>query len=228
VKLSSAGQVVAVLAIALVVGAAGAFAGLLHAVAGQRGRAAAFAANGRVLEAEILSVRRGDGSQRNVRYRFEVSGRTVEGSTRLRARPALIAGGRLAIMYLPDTPEVHYVRARGLRSLPFWLVPFIPLVLLSGALIAHRALRLQRRLLEYGRPVVAAVTATKKQRHQHGSYFTVTYEFTLMNGSSRRGSYSVQKHPPETGAPVVVIYDRDRPARNRRYPIALARVALDR
>jgi hypothetical protein len=225
VRLSRTGRFVAVLVVALVAGAVVAFAGLLSAAAGQRARAAAFASDGRRMEADIVSVRRADNSRRSVRYRYGAGGTEVEGSVRMRARPGLAAGGRLTIVYLPDTPEVHYVEARGLRQVPLWLVPFAPLVLLAGAGLLWRELRAQRRLVEYGRPVVATVTAAQAQRHQHGRHFKVTYEFRLLNGASRRGAYQLQKEPPASGSPLVVLYDRERPEHNRRYPVCLVRVA---
>jgi hypothetical protein len=83
------------------------------------------------------------------------------------------------------------------------------------------ALRRQCRLVEEGRPVLAVVTGSRKVKHQHGAYFTVTYEFRLMNGAQRQGSFQVQKNPPDAGSRVLVIYDRERPERNRRYPLAL-------
>jgi hypothetical protein len=218
---------VAALAIALTAGAIVAFAALLKGAMDSRARAAAFASAGRPIDAEILSVRRGDGSERRVRYRYDVSGRTFEGSIRLRARDGLQVGGRLPVVYLPDTPGAHYVQARGIRQVPIWLVPIMPLGLVSGAMIAAHALLVQRRLVEDGRPAVASVTATKRVRHQHGSFYKVTYEFRAMSGSSRHGSYEVRKGPPELGTPVVVLYDRERPERNKRYPVSLARVATE-
>lgn len=225
VRLSPTGWFVAVLVVALVAGAIAAFAGLLGTATEQRARAATFASGGQRADAEIVSVRRGDASRRTVRYRYSAGGAEVEGSVRLRPREGLQAGASLTIVYLPDAPAVHYVEARGLRQIPFWIVPLVPLALLAGAGLAWRELRAQRRLVEEGRPVVATVTATKKQRHQHGSHFKVTYEFRLLNGSVRRGSYQVQKNPPDPGTPVVVLYDRDRPEYSRRYPVCLARAA---
>lgn len=225
VRLSPTGWFVAVLVVALAAGAIAAFVGLLGAATEQRARAATFASEGRRVDAEIVSVRRGDGSRRTVRYRYTAGGAEVEGSVRLRPRAALEAGARLTIVYLPEAPAVHYVEARGLRLVPFWLVPLVPLALLAGAGLSWRELKAQRRLVEEGRPVIATVRATKKQRHQYGSHFKVTYEFRLLNGSVRRGSYQVQKNPPDPGTPLVVLYDRDRPEYSRRYPVCLARAA---
>ena len=226
VRLSATGRLVAVLAGALAIGAVVAFAGLVATTSSERALAAAFAADGRVIEAEITRVRRADNSGRRVEYRYEVAGGTFGGSARFRARDGYAVGDRLAIVYLPDRPAEHYVEARGYRSMPFWLVPSVPAVLLFVAAVAWRALRSQRHLLESGRPVVASVTGSKKQTHQHGSYFKVSYEFRLMSGSSRHGSYSVQKDPPGPGTPVVVLYDREHPERNRKYPTSLVRLAV--
>jgi hypothetical protein len=73
--------------------------------------------------------------------------------------------------------------------------------------------------------VLAVVTGSRKVQHQHGAYFTVTYEFRLMSGAPRQGSFQAQKNPPAAGTRVLVIYDRERPEHNRRYPLALATAA---
>ena len=46
-----------------------------------------------------------------------------------------------------------------------------------------------------------------------------------MNGATRKGRYNHgSKHPPAVGSMMPIVYDRDRPSRNRRYPLALVAV----
>jgi hypothetical protein len=227
VRLTGSGRALAVLAAALAIAAAGAFVGLLAIVSGQRARAAAFAADGVRVEATITNVRRngGDDSGRRATYRFVAAGEALTGTVRLRSRDRRAVGDRLTVVYLPSAPATHYVLERGLRGAPIVLVPLVPLALLGGAALCAIALQRQRRLVEEGRPVLAVVTGSRKVQHQHGAYFTVTYEFRLMSGAPRKGSFQVQKNPPDAGTRVLVIYDRERPEHNRRYPPALATAA---
>jgi len=228
VHLTGAGKVLAALVVAMAIGAVGVFVGLTTTVAAQQARAEAFAADGARTDATITGVRRGgEDSRRRVTYQYSAAGGDFTGIVRLRSRDRRAVGDRLTVVYLPTAPATHYVLERGLRGAPILLVPLLPLGLLAGAALIYRGLQTQRRLVENGRPVLAVVTGSSKVRHEHGSYFKVTYEFRLMSGASRHGSFAVYQQPPDVGSPVLVVYDRERPERNKRYPTSLVRAALD-
>jgi hypothetical protein len=93
------------------------------------------------------------------------------------------------------------------------------------ALCVIRLIRRQWSLLEYGRPAVAIVTGVNKKRSDNGTYWLVHFEWTLMSGAKRQGRYSHRKKPPPVpGAQVTIVYDRDQPQRNRKYPFALVKL----
>jgi hypothetical protein len=87
------------------------------------------------------------------------------------------------------------------------------------------AIRRQWMLLTDGRPAQAQVTVSKKVRHQHGSYYQVSYEFRTMSGAMRSGRYDSHKGPPASGTTIQVVYNPDRPEHSMPYPLALVRPA---
>ena len=83
-------------------------------------------------------------------------------------------------------------------------------------------IRRQSYLLMYGRPAIAVVTKVEKKRSDKGTYWRVHYEWTLLSGAKRRGRYKHgKKEPPAVGTTIPIVYDRDQPARNSRYPLSL-------
>jgi hypothetical protein len=69
------------------------------------------------------------------------------------------------------------------------------------------------------------VTVSKKVRHQHGSYYQVSYEFRTMSGAMRSGRYDSHKGPPASGTTIQVVYNPDRPEHSMPYPLGLVRPA---
>jgi hypothetical protein len=93
------------------------------------------------------------------------------------------------------------------------------------ALGVIRLIRRQWSLLEYGRPAAAVVTAVTRKRSDHGAYWLVRFEWTLLSGAKRQGRYTHRKkRPPNPGALVTIVYDRDQPQRNRKYPFPLVKI----
>jgi hypothetical protein len=105
-----------------------------------------------------------------------------------------------------------------MASLPAAALAGVGAILLTG--IAR-----QRSLLMNGRAAAAVVTALRKERNSEGGHHQVmTYEFRLLTGATRTGTRQAPRKPPAIGAVICIVYDPERPSRNRLYPFSLVRV----
>ena len=105
-------------------------------------------------------------------------------------------------------------------------VPFVVAGLMVGAgLLMLRELNRQRRLLTEGRAVSAVITDIVKHTSQHGTHRSMKYSFPLLSGAMATGKSDAPGKTTEVGHVVSVVYDPDRPARNRRYPFPLVKTA---
>jgi len=84
----------------------------------------------------------------------------------------------------------------------------------------------ERRLLSEGRAAPALVTALKTQSGTHGEkHRSMTYEFPLMSGAVASGKSGTSSKPPAVGSVICIVYDPERPGRNKVYPFGLVRPA---
>ena len=172
-----------------------------------------------------LTQIRGKNSRYFVNYKYAAAGQLHEGRadvsrgswTRLRI------GSSLTVRYLPSEPGRSWLR--GYEPVAFWVGPVVALTMAVISIFPWYALRRQWMLLAEGRPAQAQVTASKKVRHQHGSYDRVSYEFRTMSGATRTGRYDSHKGPPANGTTIQVVYNPDRPEQSMPYPLALVRPA---
>jgi hypothetical protein len=100
--------------------------------------------------------------------------------------------------------------------------------LVLGGFLVTLPIRGQRRLLAYGRPAPAMVTAHgKRVRTSHGSDLGVqfTYEFPLLSGAIAKGKAGPSKNPPAVDSMIPILYDSDSPRKNAPYPLSLLKLA---
>lgn len=179
--------------------------------------------------AEVTSVqrRRDKEGKTDVTYSYTADGRDYAGRVRLskRAGARLQPGARIPVRYLASAPQRSWLPGREPQGVEFWLVPLVALPLCAAGAVSALFLRRERRLLAYGRPALAQVTGARKfskaQNHGHG--YHVAFEFHLLSGARRTGSFDVQKNPPQAGAASVIVYDPEHPQRYARYPLQLVR-----
>ena len=91
------------------------------------------------------------------------------------------------------------------------------LVILSGLMVL--VIQRERGLLSEGRPAPARITKVRRVKNGH----VLRYEFATLNGEVVKGSGESRRAQP-VGATLCVVYDRDNPRRNARYPLKLVRV----
>jgi hypothetical protein len=180
-------------------------------------------------QAEVVHVgrtRRDGEVRRVVTYSYSAGSRSCLGRTTLRRRDrrTLDIGARIPLRYLPADPGRSWLPGYEPKGVPSGVVPVVSLGLALGATPILLVLRAQRRLLAEGRPALAWVTQCRRTKSSGHSRTRVHYEFRILSGATRIGSFEVEKNPPAAGSTLTVIYHREEPRRNARYPLSLVRV----
>jgi hypothetical protein len=158
-------------------------------------------------------------------FHFEANGARIDAESRLRLSTwrELRIGSSLSLRYLPDNPRRFLVAGERRSRMPFAIPYIVSSVLAALALLCLAAVRWQRRLLSEGRPALAIVTAVRKS---HGSSDReMVYEFPVLAGTVATGKTAATK-TAAVGDRISVVYDPERPTRNKPYPFAL--VTLER
>ena len=167
-----------------------------------------------------------DSKQPWVAYQFEAGGRLYEGRSTMKLSNwrVLESGATLPIRYLPADPASNVLEGRLPRAMPFWLAPLVAAAAALCGWLCAAALRVERQLLMDGRPAPALVTAVHKRQTGHGTTRSMTYTFPLLTGAIASGKCGTSTKPPAVGSSLCIVYDPDRPARNKPYPFKLVRV----
>ena len=230
VRLTGAGKILFAIAVAAMISAVA--VGILLAAIGVRetDEDRQLSEHGVTSNATVVRVWRGSDKSKQpwVSYQFDAGGRTVEARSKmtLAAWGSLQAGSSLAVRYLPERPELSAPAGAPPRALPDW-VPYLaaaPLAL--GGLACLFGIRMQRQLLANGRAAAAVVTKQfRVQSGEGGTHRSIAYEFPLLSGAVASGRASTSSNPPAVGTVICVVYDPERPKRNRPYPFALVRPA---
>lgn len=170
----------------------------------------------------------GDGKPAYAAFHFDANGTRIDGESRMRLPVwrELGIGSTIAVRYLPESPRSFVVAGQRRDRMPF-VVPYAVSSLLAAlALLCAGAVRRQRTLLSEGRPARAVVTKVKKNKGSHGaSYREMFYEFRVLAGTKTTGK-AMATTGSDVGSAITVVYDPDRPTRNRPYPFSL--VTLNR
>jgi hypothetical protein len=229
VKLNAGGLTTVITVAAAVVGCLWVAIAMERSSSTARRHTRLFAVEAVATDAEVVRVeRRGDDGRRiRVHYRYAAANREYSGSRNLRRgadEPA--PGSRIAVRYLASEPSASWLEGYAPEHEPGW-----PAFIIAGAAAVAMActlffLRRQWHLLAYGRPAAATITKIDKKRSDKGSYWRVHYEWMLLSGARRAGHYAhSHKVPPEVGATIPILYDRDQPSRHSKYPLSLVSIA---
>lgn len=230
VRPSIAGLIVLIVANGLVVAAIVAGPILYSRAISSERRNALFASESVRTTARVVRIqRRGGGNNRRsvVHYRYTVDGGDYTGATTVRRpdRDRYQVGSDVPIRHLATETESSWLEGYGPRREALWPVFVVPAIFVVCGFVLVQLVRRQRQLLEYGRPALGRVTKVEKKRSDKGSFWRVHYEWTLLNGATRAGRYKdTKKQPPAVGMPVTIVYDRDQPLKNAKYPMSLVRL----
>ncbi len=165
-----------------------------------------------------------DSKQWSLTYEFSASGRTYSAQSKIpRAWSEILeVGGAVPIRYVVDDPSVSIPVGLTPRVLPLWLPYPVAASFMAVGLMALIALRRERELLADGRVAGAVVTKHLKRHTQHGgTYLQVRYEFQTIGGTTVSGGSTMTRKAPAIGSTICVIYDSERPKRNKPYPFSL-------
>lgn len=227
VRLTVAGKLAAVVALLLAIGAPAAGIGLYLAHESGRARLERIRREVAWTEAEVIQTgtTRDKERRRFVVYRYAAGGRFYTGRFTVRRRDVvgIGVGSRLTVGYLPSEPARSWRVGQEPAGPPLWVALAVAATLAVCAAAITLVLRGQRRLLAEGRAAMGSVKASQRI-HRRGPVYRVHYEFRLLSGAVRSGSFESRK-AVAPGSPVVVIYDPDNPRRQGRYPFSLVRVA---
>lgn len=168
-----------------------------------------------------VTLTKGDDPRRDVTYHYSVNGAGYEHNVRFPRRGrTLEEGGELAILYARSEPARSWLPGHEPDVLPLALVPLIPAALLAIGGLLTWPIRRERALLSEGRLAQARVLASTKVTNQHASGYQLSYEFTTLSGAAMKGKL-LQRSDVAVGDTIPIVYHRDNPRRNARYPLSL-------
>jgi len=170
----------------------------------------------------------GDGKPAYAAFHFEANGTRIDSESRMQlsAWRELRTGSTIAVRYLPESPRQFRLAGQRRSGLPFAVPYVVSSILAAIALLCWLAVGWQRRLLSEGRSARAVVTKVTNSKGSHGeTNRAMVYEFRVLAGTIATGKATAPKGT-EVGAAISVVYDPERPARNRPYPFSL--VTLNR
>jgi hypothetical protein len=156
-------------------------------------------------------------------FHFDANGARIDGESRLRMSTwrQLRAGSTVPLRYLPENPRRFLIAGDRRSRMPFAIPYIVSSVLAALALLCLAAVRWQHRLLSEGRPARAVVTAVRKSKGSSEETHTeMVYEFRVLAGTVTTGKAAARKGAA-VGTPISVIYDPERPKRNKPYPFSL-------
>jgi len=161
-------------------------------------------------------------------FHFDANGVRIDGESRIRQSTwrELRTGSTVPVRYLPDNPRRFAVFGERRDGLPLAVAYVTSSTLAMFAFLCAAVVRQQRILLSEGRSASAVVTAVRKHKGSHGTtHREIVYEFQVLAGTTATGKAAAGK-TQDVGSRITVVYDPERPKRNRPYPFSL--VTLDR
>jgi hypothetical protein len=170
----------------------------------------------------------GDGKPAYAAFHFDANGTRINGEARMQlsAWRQLRTGSTVAVRYQPDNPRQFLLAGQRRSRMPLVVPYVVSSILTAMALLCWVPVRWQRRLLSEGRPARAVVTKVKQNKGSHGeTHRAIVYQFRVLAGTIATGKATATK-AAEVGATISVVYDPERPVRNRPYPFSL--VTLNR
>jgi hypothetical protein len=229
VRASLAGVGVLLVVGALAMGAVGVGPWLYSRAKASQQLAEIVVSSGVATTAEVVQTEwRGSGGDRRrvIHYRYAAGQSDHRGATALRRadRDRYERGSRVAIHYLKSDPSTSWTDGYEPRSRPEWPAYAIPAAMILSALILVRLFLSQSQLLAEGRPALAVITKVEKKRSSHGGSWRVHFDWTLLSGARATGQYERKRTPPDVGATIPIVYDRDNMRRYWKYPLPLVSV----
>ena len=228
VSLTAGGRALVAVALLLFLAAAGVFILMYGAASRQAAERRAMVADGVMTTGVVTELwPRGD-DWRRVRYQFSVDESVIRGERRVSddRRETLLVGSPISVRYLPSDPAVNDLGEFSGSRMPMPVPFIIASIIAAVGVICLAGVSRQRRLLAEGRVAEAVVTRHHTDNYSEGgTHRSITYQFALLSGAVASGKSGASKKPPAIGTVITVVYDPDRPRRNRVYPFSLVKPA---
>jgi hypothetical protein len=157
-----------------------------------------------------------------VRYRFVVDGVPYLGEAEMKTGHSVIPlpGKEISILYLPANPQINQPsKWEWFSAWDIFRPIYVLLTIVISAILIGVGLR-QRTLVRMGVVVEGRVASCVRNEE----VFRVHYRFESEGGLAWEGSSDVADEY-EVGTSIPVIYLRDNPKRNDRYPVSGFRIA---
>ena len=231
VGLTAGGRALIVLAWLLAAAAIGAGVALHFEARRQAHAAADFDRRGVTANAVVdrLWRKTGDGKPAFAAFHFEANGTRIDGESRMQlsAWRELRTGSTIVVRYLQENPRSFLLAGQRRSRMPFAVPYVVSFILAAFALLCLAPIRWQRRLLSEGRAARAVVTKVKQNKGSHGeTHRAMDYQFRVLAGTIATGKGTAPK-TAEVGATISVVYDPERPTRNRPYPFSLVTLSRE-
>jgi hypothetical protein len=224
IRLAGHGIALTVIALLFFAGALAAYIGLSTASARGARESALLQQQGTDADAVITRLWRRSDKERQpmVDYQFEYGGKVYGASVRAPVRiwRTLETGGRLPIRFVPSRPGLSHPREWPRSIVPAFLAPALGISFAAAGGFMLLFLQREKRLLAEGQPAPAIVT--RIGRTQHGK--VVYYDFQPRGSSALHGRTGPVSKAPGVGDVICVLYDPEKPRRNRVYPMRLVRL----
>lgn len=225
VRLSAAGRGMAIAAIAMALAGPGVGFAIHHEAQQQAARRQQIIDHPSIATGSVtkLTKESKDSNSGTVHYVFEADGAQQLGKMRIRRSwwRELSVGDPITVRYAAGAPSINAPDGTLPRVLPFWLPYLIGGMLVGLAALFAAILRADLTLLAEGRIAEATVLDVKVSRSQHGTHRSIRYDFPLLSGARMTGKAGASRTPPAIGSTLTVIYDPERPKRNKPYPFSL-------
>ena len=224
VQMSAGGIFVVILCICLLAGAGVLFVFMRGKQATEVAHIATLRSEGRVAPGEVTKLWRSGkgGSTHMVGYTFVADGRPYwgESTTPDTIWKALQVGSALSVQYAPSDPNVSHPTGWEMDAMPAWLPFLIPAMFGIPVLILAVSVKRQAGLLADGLPAPGVVTRSVRVK----GGWVAHYQFRLNNGTVAKGRSQMPGRLSD-GTVICVLYDPERPKRNRTYPMSWYRLA---
>jgi hypothetical protein len=171
----------------------------------------------------------GEDNHHKIRYRYQVNDRTLDASTTVGSSAAkgLQEASAVQVRYLATDPARSWIVGHEPERTPLWVAPLAGLGMLVTPVVLFLQIKRERSLLSEGRPAVGVVTKVRWFGGNHGrGNHRASYEFQTPDGQTYKGSFrGSKKKCGAAGDRATVLYEKDNPQRNARYPMQFVKIA---
>jgi Protein of unknown function (DUF3592) len=223
VRMTAAGTAVAAMLVLMAIGGIAFFVFVRNVKARQAAHIEMLRTQGEDAPGTVLRLWRADKSNTpTMSYAFTAGGRRFEGES---SAPAvdwdgLRVGDTLPIRFVPTDPAINHPASWSDQPPPGWVAYMLPAILVVCIPLLGSKLRRQGALLAEGLAAPGVVTGSSRTK----GGWVVRYRFRTKGAEVIKGRAQWKRRPPD-GEMLCVLYDPEKPRRNKPYPMGWYRLA---